>query len=153
MEITKGNVRTTYVAKVVATTLGSCTTPTKPTTMQGRQMPLDYAWPRSTHLCGRLTTGGRDNKNITVHNYLEGYFHVEACDYSFKGARHTLSGEGTTVARRQLHQYFFGAKLLGQHATTIQPTWRQCEDSGYDMFGATTFGRDGEVGPTTTQNV
>ena len=99
------------------------TTPTKSTTMQGRQMPLDYAWTRGTHLRGRLVTGGRDYKNTTVHNYLEGYFHVEACDYSFKGTRHPLSGEEATASRRQLHQYFFGAKLLGKHATTLQPTW------------------------------
>ena len=72
-------------------------------------MSLDYAWPRSTHLRGRLLAGGRDYKNTTVHSCLEGYFHVEACDYSFKGARHPLSGEETTASRRQLHQHFFGA--------------------------------------------
>ena len=103
--------------------LGAVLRQQKPTTMQGRQMSLDYAWPRSTHLCGRPTTGGRDYKNTTVHSYLEGYFHVEACDYSLKGAGHPLSGKETTAARRQLHQYFFGAKLLGQHATTLQPSW------------------------------
>ena len=48
--------------------LGS-TTPTKLTTMQGRQVPLDYTWTRGTHLRRRLIVSWRDYKD-TVHNYF-----------------------------------------------------------------------------------
>ena len=51
--------------------LGS-TTPTKSTTMQGRQVPLDYTWTRSIYLRRRLIVGWRDYKDATVHSYLEG---------------------------------------------------------------------------------
>ena len=80
----KRYVRTTYVTKVVATTLGGSTTPTKSTTMQGRQVPLDYTWTRSAHLRRRLIVGWRTYKDTTVHSYLAGYFHAEACDYSLQ---------------------------------------------------------------------
>ena len=95
----KGNVRTTYVTKVVAITSWSCTTPTKPTTMQGRQVSVDYTWLRSTHLRRRPIASRRAYKDTTVHSHLEGYFHFEACDYSLKGAGCALSGEKTL----QLH--------------------------------------------------
>ena len=49
-------------------------------------MPLDYTRFRGTHLRRRPIVGRRAYKNTTVHSYLEGYFHTEACDYSFKGA-------------------------------------------------------------------
>ena len=50
-----------------------------------------------THLRRRLIVGWRTYKSTTVHSYLEGYIHVETCDYSFKGARCSLFGKTTTA--------------------------------------------------------
>ena len=96
----EGHVRTTYKSEALATTLGGGPTPTKSTTMQGRPLSLDYAcWTRSFDLCRRLVAGWRDYKDITVHLYSEGYFHVEACDYTFQRSRCPLFGK-----RLQLHE-------------------------------------------------
>ena len=41
---------------------------------------------------------GEATKIQQFHIYLEGYLHVEACDYPLKRARHTIPREETTVA-------------------------------------------------------
>ena len=98
METKEGHVRTTYKSEAMATTPGGSATPTKSTTMQGRSLSLDYAWTRSFDLRRQHVVGWRDYKDTTVHIYLEGYFHVEACGYTVKGSRCSLLGK-----RLQLH--------------------------------------------------
>ena len=88
----------TYKSEALATTLGGSTTPTKSTTMQGRPLPLDYTWIRSFDPHRRLVVGWRDYKDTIVHLYSEGYFHVEACDYTFQRARCSLFGKETTTS-------------------------------------------------------
>ena len=64
-------------------------------------LPLDYAWVtriRCFDLRRRLVVGWRDYKDTTVHIYLEGYFHVEACDYTVQGSRRSLFGKETTTS-------------------------------------------------------
>ena len=66
--------------------------------MQGRQVPLDYTWTRSLIYVDDLLLVGETTKNTTVYSYLQGYFHVEACDYTLKGARCPLSPKETTTS-------------------------------------------------------